>query len=217
MKKFRIGVLVVLFAVAALLYYAYLSNKDGTDTDTTQKASEISKLLARDLTKDYPETPREVVKLYCRMTVAFYNEERTDEELEKLADMSLMLFDEELSDKNPRSEYLANLKATIAEYAAADRVVTDYTVQNSSMIERYTLEGKDYAKVRVIYNMRDVEEVESEEGGFLSGCGTGRRKDTVYSYYSTYQDFLLRKDDNGAWKLLVWQVPEMEGMDEGDE
>ncbi len=217
MKKFRTGTLIVLFLIAGLLFYAYLSSKDGTDSEVTKEASEISKLFAKDLAAEYPETPREVVKLYSRITVCFYDEERTDEEIEKLADMSLMLFDEELLEKNPRDEYLSNLKAVIADYNKSERIITDYTVQSSNMIDKYTVDGEDYAKIRVMYSMRDFKMLEEDEGGFLQGCGTSKRKNRVYSYYTTYEDFLLRKDDGGQWKILVWQVPEMEGMDEGDE
>jgi len=141
----------------------------------------------------------------------------TDEEIEKLVDMSLMLFDNELLEKNPKNEYLANLKAVIDEYAATEKTITDYTVQSSNMIDKYAVDGVDYAKVRVMYNMRDFKMLEDKDTGFLSGCGTGARKNKEYRYYTTYEDFLLRKDENGKWKILVWQVPEMEGMDGGDE
>lgn len=217
MKKLRTGTIIVLFLVVGLLFYAYLSSKDGTDSDVTKEASEISKLFAKDLATEYPETPREVVKLYSRITVCFYDEERTDEEIEKLADMSLMLFDEELLEKNPRDEYLSNLKAVVADYNSEERVITDYTVQSSNMIDKYTVDGEDYAKIRVMYSMRDFKLLDNNSTGFLNGCGTGARKNKEYRYYTTYEDFLLRKDDNGQWKILVWQVPEMEGMDEGDE
>ncbi|MBE5949742.1 MAG: hypothetical protein E7261_12085 [Lachnospiraceae bacterium] len=217
MKKFRTGLLIVLFLVAGLLFYAYLSDKDGTDQEVTKEATEISKLLSKDLTKEYPETPREIVKLYSRITVCFYDEEHTDEEIGKLADMSLMLFDNELLEKNPKNEYLVNLKAVIDEYASTEKIITDYTVQSSNMIDKYTVDGVDYAKVRVMYSMRDFKLLEDKDTGFLSGCGTGARKNKEYRYYTTYEDFLLRKDENGKWKILVWQVPEMEGMDGGDE
>ena len=217
MKKARNGLLIILFLVAGLLFYSYLSGKDGTDQEVVKEASEISKILAKDLTEEYPDTPREVVKLYSRITVCFYEKERTDEDVEKLADMSLMLFDKELLEKNPRNEYIVNLKAVIDEYASTEKIITDYTVQSSNMIERYTVDGEDYAKVRVMYSMRDFKVLENDDVGFLSGCGTGARKNKEYRYYTTYEDFLLRKDEDGKWKILVWQVPEMEGMDEGDE
>lgn len=216
MKKFRNGTLLILFLIGGLLFYAYLSGKDGTDSEVKKEASEISKLLSKNLIAEYPETPREVVKLYSRITVCFYGTECTDEEIEKLADMSLILFDNELLEKNPKNEYLVNLKAVIDEYAATEKIITDYTVQSSNMIEKYTVDGEDYAKVRVMYSMRDFKILDNKTTGFLSGCGTGARKNKEYRYYTTYEDFLLRKDENGKWKILAWQVPEMEGIDEGD-
>lgn len=217
MKWFKKGMIIVLLLAAGLLFYAYLSGKDGTDSEVTKEASEISKLFAKDLSTEYPKTPREVVKLYSRITVCFYAEECTDEELEKLADMSFALFDDELVDKNPREEYMEELKSVISEYAASERVITDYTVQSSNMIEKYTADGQEYAKVRVMYSMRDFTRLEEDGGGFLQGCGKAKKKNNVYQYYTVYEDFLLRKDDNGQWKILVWQMPDGEGMDEGDE
>lgn len=217
MKKLKKGIIIVLLFAAGLLFYAYLSSKDGTDSEVTKEASEISKLFAKNLNTEYPKTPREVVKLYSRITKCFYAKKCTDEEIEKLADMSFMLFDSELIEKNPKDEYMAKLKSVISEYAASERVITDYTVQSSNMIEKYTADGKEYAKVRVMYSMRDFKKIEEENGGFLQGCGTAKKKNNVYQYYTVYEDFLLRKDDNGRWKILVWQVSENEGMGEGDE
>lgn len=217
MKKLKKGIIIVLLFAAGLLFYAYLSSKDGTDSEVTKEASEISKLFDKNLNTEYPKTPREVVKLYSRITKCFYAKKCTDEEIEKLADMSFMLFDSELIEKNPKDEYMAKLKSVISEYAASERVITDYTVQSSNMIEKYTADGKEYAKVRVMYSMRDFKKIEEENGGFLQGCGTAKKKNNVYQYYTVYEDFLLRKDDNGRWKILVWQVSENEGMGEGDE
>lgn len=215
MKKLKLGILVVVAAAALLLFYWYLSNKEENTSENVSEASEISRLLARDIEKDYPSTPREVIKLYSRITVSFYNTELSDDELGKLVDMSLAMFDDELKELNPREKYIESLKATIAEYAAAERIISDYTVQNSQLIDKYRVDGVEYAKVRVMYSIRDIVIEEDEAGGLFAGCG--KKQNKVVNYYTTYEDFLLRKDENGYWKILVWKVPEMEGMDGGDE
>ena len=75
MKKatLRIVLLVIVLAALILGYYYYLSHKN--DTATTDNNEETTQRVAqgvgtKDFNKDYPETPREVVKWYNRITIA---------------------------------------------------------------------------------------------------------------------------------------------------
>ena len=93
------GILIGLVLIALVVgYYFYLSNRKpkeaAEDTETTVSA--VQKLLLKNIDDDYPPTPREVLKLYSDITVCFYSEDYTDEELTQLALQIEKLYDEEL-------------------------------------------------------------------------------------------------------------------------
>lgn len=75
------------------------------------------------LDKNFPATPREVVKLYNRIITCFYNDEYTDDELYDLGDQARKLFDDELLENNPRDEYFKNLKEDISEYHDKNKTI----------------------------------------------------------------------------------------------
>ena len=53
-------------------YYYYLANKDtGKDaTDIAADTGEVSVLISKDIMANYPESPKDVVNLYARITKA---------------------------------------------------------------------------------------------------------------------------------------------------
>lgn len=184
MKKFRVTIGVLLVVVLALGYYAYLSNKDKpTPAEATSEVSDVGKVTSRDLDADYPNTPRKVLDFYSQITKCFYEEDLTEENLQKLCDQSVKLFDDELLAVNPKETFVENTKAEIEEYNAIERVVTDYVLEESGDIEYYTKDGREYAAISVKYFLYD-------KNGFSR----------------TYEDFLMRKDENGRWKILGWEM-----------
>lgn len=184
MKKFRVTIVVLILVVLGLVYYAYLSGKETpTPAESVTEVSELDKLIARDLDADYPNTPRKVLDFYSQITVCFYEEGLTDENLQKLCDQSVKLFDAELLLVNPESTFLENTKAEIEEFRAIERKITDYVLEETNQIEYYKEDGRECAKISVKYFLYD-------ESGFSR----------------TYEDFLMRKDENGRWKILGWQM-----------
>lgn len=211
MKKLKNVILILLIAAALIGFYWYFSQKSTVPNEIETEVTELDKLLVINLEKEYPATPRAVVKLYSRITKCFYDYELSDDRLDKLTDMSFALFDEELLMANPKEEYLASLERVITEYKAADRIISDYTIQDSELIEKYYVDGVEYAKVNVIYSIKDIKE-EEDKDTFLSGCGS--RNNKTYQYYSTYEEFLLRRDSEGNWKILVWRLPDLSELEE---
>ncbi len=211
MKRLKNVILILLIAVALIGFYWHFSQKSTVPNEIEAEVTELDKLLVINLEKEYPATPRAVVKLYSRITKCFYDYELSDDRLDKLTDMSFALFDEELLMANPKEEYLASLERVIAEYKAADRIISDYTIQDSELIEKYYVDGVEYAKVNVIYSIKDIKE-EEDKDTFLSGCGS--RNNKTYQYYSTYEEFLLRRDSEGNWKILVWRLPDLSELEE---
>lgn len=184
MKKFRVAIGVFIMAILVVGYWLYLSNRDtSAPAQQETEVSEIGKLTARNLDTDYPNTPRKVVDFYSQITKCLYSEELTEQDLQKLCEQSMKLFDAELLNANPQETFLQNTKEAIEEYRGLERIVTDYTLEASSDIDFYTENGQEYASLSVKYFLRDKN-----------------------GYGKTYEDFVLRKDENGRWKILGWKM-----------
>ena len=85
MKKYGRTIIVIAVLVAlGLGYYYYLANKDtGKDaTDIAADTGEVSVLISKDIMANYPESPKDVVNLYARITKAYYDTSLTDEQIE---------------------------------------------------------------------------------------------------------------------------------------
>lgn len=143
--------------------------------------TEIQELTTKNLDKNYPATPREVVKLYNRIITCFYNDEYTDDELYDLGDQARKLFDDELLENNPRDEYFKNLKEDISEYHDKNKTIASSAVDSSNDVEYKEVDGDDCAYVKASYFIK--------EGS---------------AYSRTYQMYVLRKDADGNWKILVF-------------
>lgn len=185
----RVAVLAICVAVLIVGYYFYLS-RQGTERKEESMAveSEISKVLAKDFSSEYPETPRSVVKWYNRIMMLYYDKDTTDDDVEKLCDQAMMLFDADLLQANPREFYVANVKADITEYRDRGREIRQSSVQSSGDVEYKTIKDRDYAYVISYYF--------TKEGS---------------TYTRTYQKYALRKDDMGKWKILAFELTDEDG------
>ena len=91
------GSIIVLVMVAAMVgYYYHLSNRNRQQNAEEAEMTVAQELLSRNLSTNYPPTPKEVVKYYSDITRCFYNEEYSEEELKKLVDKTFQLYDDEL-------------------------------------------------------------------------------------------------------------------------
>lgn len=191
MKKVRVVVVAIICVSLIVAYYYYLTTKNGNKAEETVELTEVDKLVTKDLEKDYPETPREVVKLYNRIISCYYKEEYTDEELYELGDQARALFDAELLENNPREQYFTDLKAEIAEYEENDKQITQSSVCGSSDVLYKTVDGDECAYVTASYFIKEGK-----------------------NYSKTYQEYVLRKDEDGNWKILVFYQIEGDSSDE---
>ena len=116
MKNTKFVIIIVVCVCVILGGYYYLTNRNNAKEEENITLTEIQELTTKNLDKNYPATPREVVKLYNRIITCFYNDEYTDDELYDLGDQARKLFDDELLENNPRDEYFKNLKEDISEY-----------------------------------------------------------------------------------------------------
>lgn len=185
-KAFRIGISIVICVGLVCGYYYYLSHKNAKSVEDSQdKTTEVEKIIERDFDKNYPKTPREVVKWYNRIITAFYGEEYTDEELEEMADQARSLMDDELLAYNPRDTYLKSLKADIEDYKTREKIIVQFSVSDSNDITYATVDGDYCAYVDAYYFSREASD-----------------------YSRTYEEFVLRRDDEGHWKILSFRLTE---------
>lgn len=187
-KSFRGIILVVLVIALGLSAYTYiLNNNTSTPAETDSAVSEVGKLASRDLETDYPNTPRKVIEYYSQIMKCLYEEELSEETLKKLVQQTRLLYDEELLAQNPEEDAWKNTKDYIEEYKKESRKITEYIIQDSKDIQYYTKDENSYAIITVLYFTRD-------KSGALK----------------TYEDYLLRKNENGEWKILGWELTQKE-------
>ncbi len=182
MRRFKgvRGMLVFLALLAMLAgYYFYLSNKaekDGEEAEVT-KAQEV---LLRDLSRNYPASPKEVLRYYSEILQCMYNEEYSEEELEQLAERAMEICDEELV-AFQSGEYVKRLQEDVQAYKNQGVQISSYKTSNSTDVEYFNKDGRECASLFCTYTLR---------------MGT--------SLQAIEEIFILRKDEDGHWKILGW-------------
>lgn len=186
----KVIIVFILFAIFSVAVFFYLSNRDD---DTSEKSESpkimtaVQEILNRDLSTNYPPTPKEVVKLYSEISRCFYGENYSEEELVQLATKSRKLFDEELYLNQTDEQYLEALKRDIASWKEENKVISSFSVSSSIDVKEYKYEGREWAQLYCIYSIR---------------IGT--------NITPVQERYLLRKDIQGHWKILGWEVVEKE-------
>ncbi len=175
-KNLRTIIILVVCAGLCIGYYYYLSNRQ---VKKEEDLTEVEQVITKDLDKTYPKTAREVVKFYNRILKCYYNEEHTDKQLEQLTEQARKLMDNELKEKNPEGEYLKKVKRDIEDYKEDEKSLSDIIVENSNEVNYKKVKGRECAYVDVSYFVPDND-------------GASRAAQT----------FILRKDENGKWRML---------------
>ena len=190
MKKYGRTIIVIAVLVAlGLGYYYYLANKDtGKDaTDIAADTSEVSVLISKDIMANYPESPKDVVNLYARITKAYYDTSLTDEQIEALGKQARLMFDDELKNTQTDADFYEKLKEDIGNYNSTKTRISSYVIQSATKTKYSTFKGRQYASIALVYYLR--------QGDKLIDSPT---------------TFTLRKDDDGHWKILFWELTEID-------
>lgn len=186
MKKYgKTIIIVAIIAVLCVGYFFYLTQR-GSLMDSTQKSvnnQELAKLLTYDIDNNYPASPKEVVKLYTRITMAYYKNDLSDKQIETLGSQARLLFDSELKGTQTDSEFYNALKLDIEDYNKKGRYISDTAIDDSVVVNYKTFQGKKYASLSVTYSIREKENLELSK-----------------------TKFTLRQDGSGRWKILFWEL-----------
>lgn len=189
MKKYgRTIIVIAVLVVLGLVYYYYLANKDtGKDaTDIAADTSEVSVLISKDIMANYPESPKDVVNLYARITKAYYDTSLTDEQIEALGKQARLMFDDELKNTQTDADFYEKLKEDIGNYNSTKTRISSYAIQSAAKTKYSTFKDRQYASIALVYYLR--------QGDKLIDSPT---------------KFTLRKDDDGHWKILFWELTEI--------
>ena len=190
MKKYGRTIIVIAVLVAlGLGYYYYLANKDtGKDaTDIAADTSEGSVLISKDIMANYPESPKDVVNLYARITKAYYDTSLTNEQIEALGKQARLMFDDELKNTQTDADFYEKLKEDIGNYNSTKTRISSYVIQSAAKTKYSTFKDRQYASIALVYYLR--------QGDKLIDSPT---------------KFTLRKDDDGHWKILFWELTEID-------
>ncbi|WP_026508350.1 DUF6715 family protein [Butyrivibrio sp. MC2013] len=152
---------------------------EDTDTDTTS----VEDLCNMDLQTAYPADPWDVADLFARVTATLYNEEYSDADMRTMGDIRAALYDDELLANQTDLE--GGLAMEVAEKKNAAVKVANYVTDDKSKFVFEEVAGQECSRGRVMFSMRSE---------------TSRK--------IVYYDFILRKDDQGRWKILGWETAE---------
>ncbi len=186
-RTIKIVAVVLILAVAVLGYYYYLSNQAKKETEEAVVTTAVQNILLKDWERSYPPTPKEVLKCYSEITECFYNEEYTEEELEALALKIQELYDDELIANKTQEEYMEDLRSDIAEMKDNNYTIYSYEISASTDVDYYTENGYSCARMYCTFNLKQ----------------TGSSGVTA-----SMEQFVLRQDEDGHWKILGWELVE---------
>ena len=135
-------IIVIILVILVVGYYFYLSNRDVEPKEEDIKLTEAQELLLRDLDRNYPPTPKEVVKYYFEITKCLYNEELSEEDIEALALKLAEMFDDELAANQVEEEYFENLKNEIMAFKNGNMIL-NYSTSSSTDVDYFNENGRE--------------------------------------------------------------------------
>lgn len=180
-------VFVILAVLLVFAYYHVANVRRQTQTEENVPVTAVQEILLRNLDKNYPPSPKEVVKYYSDLTKCLYNEDCTDEEIEQLARRALQIYDPELAANQEWNRYITDLKSEIATKKSQEYAIMSYSMSSSTDVNYFTKDSYECASLYCTYNIRN---------GAVAG--------------SVEELFILRKDDAGHWRIFGWDLTEDE-------
>lgn len=191
--KYVIIAIACISVICASFYFFSQGNKEN-EKDLT----EIEKVIVRDLEKNYPKSPREVVKLYNRIVKCYYGSQMpTEKELNDLVDQMICIMDDDLLLINPRDEYYNWVVNDINQYKRDKKQLVSTDVCSTNDV-KYITDDKNGEEEKDKLAYVDASYFVNTDGKF--------------SY--TYQQFVLRQAADGRWKILTFYQIEGEKSDD---
>ena len=177
------NVKVVVIAVACILVICggFFLFSQSLNSGNPDELTELEKVLVKDLEKDYPKTPREVVKFYNRIVQCYHSESLKKDDLGKLVDQMMLLWDKDLLAKNTREEYYATVESDIELYKKTKKTITSITIADTNEVDEVT---------------------DDRNGDKLAFVNTTYFVNTDGVFTNSHMRIGLRKDADGNWKII---------------
>lgn len=196
-KSGPLGTIIFMVLFAAVVIGIYFAITRGKNTDTKEipaETSEADALIKKDLDWEYPATPREVLKLYCRITKCLYNDDLTDEQIKKLVSQVRNLYSFDLLENNAEDEQIAFIKGDRVEYKKDKKTIFSFAIDSASNIEYIDTKAGKTALIKMYFTLK-------------AGANMER----------SFEEFSLIQQDDGKWKIAAWRQSENEtAIDEAD-
>lgn len=185
MKKSTVRITIAIFVliVGVVGYFAYLSQKSRKASEEAA-LTEAQRIISHDLQREYPPTPKEVVRFFTRIQKCLYSDDCTVEDMENLGMKARELFDDELLAINEVEDYIPRLKSEIETFHAEDKKITSISVPSSMDVDQFSEDNYDFARLYCRYSV-----IEKGNSGQVQIV------------------FLLRRDENDKrrWKIYGWK------------
>ena len=178
--------LVVLGALA--VYYQYMKRQQMHETVHTP-TTETEKLVAKDLEMGYPETPKEVIKLFGRMNQCIYNKKLSDDDFSSLVGQLRTLYCDDLKELNSQEKMESDIEEEKETYQSQNRKIINYNIDEEQKYQYKTIDGVQMVYLKFSYFIR---------------------ADSNYSTVNWYA-ILVKEDDK--WKIREFNPL---GTEEGD-
>ncbi len=196
-KNGPLGTIIFMVLFAAVVIGIYFAITRGKNTDTKEipaETSEADALIKKDLDWEYPATPREVLKLYCRITKCLYNDDLTDEQIKKLVSQVRNLYSFDLLENNAEDEQIAFIKGDRVEYKKDKKTIFSFAIDSANNIEYIDTKAGKTALIKMYFTLK-------------AGANMDR----------SFEEFSLIQQDDGKWKIAAWRQSENEtAIDEAD-
>lgn len=186
MKKFKMStsIIIIVVSVAVIVgLFLFISNRlEKDDEPSDVQITAVQNILLRNMDNNYPPTPKEVLKYYSDITQCFYAGGYTEEEFIQLANRALELYDDELRANQDYDVYMDDLRAEIDSFKEKDWSISSYSTSSSTDVLEFKRDGYEWAQLYAFYNVRQSTEI-----------------------VKVTEIFLMRKDENGRWKIYGWE------------
>lgn len=167
--------LVVLGALS--IYYQFMKKQQMQETVHTP-TTETEKLIAKDLQVGYPETPKEVMKLFSRYNQCIYNKTLSEEEFSALVSQLRILYCEDLQKQNGLEKMEQEISDDIKEYKKTDKKIVSYTIDEESNYQYKTIDNRQMVYLKYSYFMREGDK------------------------YSTWNQWAILVKESEKWRIL---------------
>lgn len=143
--------LVVLGALA--VYYQYMKKQQMQETVHTP-TTETEKLVAKDLEMGYPETPKEVIKLFGRINQCIYNKKLSDDDFSALVGQLRTLYCKELKELNEQEKMESDIEKEKETYQSQNRKIINYDIDEERNYQYKKIDGVEMVYLKFSYFIR---------------------------------------------------------------